>query len=77
MKMKVSGLEGVELKGNIARLHESAGYLILDIRLSSPVGWRATATLTHKDLWDFVKLLMRPSNLRYVLFGFGKPGGNG
>ena len=70
MKMKVSGLESVELAGEIAGIHESDGYLIMDVRLTTPVGWHARAALTRKDLMSFVKLfLSKPSNLRSLFFG--------
>jgi hypothetical protein len=75
MKMKVSGLPNVELVGDIAGVRESDGYLTMTVRLSKPVGWQASAALTHKDLMSIGKqLLLRPSNLFYVLFGFAQPG---
>ena len=74
MRMKVSGLENVELVGEIAGLHESDGYLVMNVRLTKPVGWHARAALTHKDLMALLKLLLKPANLRYTVFGFGKPG---
>ncbi len=73
MKMKVSGLQHVELIGDVAQLSESDGYLVMNVKLDSPVGWTATAALTHRDLMTLVKLLLKPSALRYILFGFGKP----
>ncbi len=74
MKMKVSGLENVELVGDITGISESKGYLIMNVRLTTPLGWQAKAALTHKDLRNLIKLLLlRPSNLRYMIFGFGKP----
>ena len=74
MKMKVSGLENIEFVGEITGFHESDGYLMMNVRLTTPVGWEARAALTHKDLIDLVKLLLfKPSNLRYIFFGFGKP----
>jgi hypothetical protein len=73
MKMKVSGLQHVELIGRVTRLSESDGFLVMNVKLDNPVGWSATAALTHRDLMTLVKLLLRPSALRYILFGFGKP----
>ena len=73
MKMKVSGLQHVELVGNVTRLRESEGYLVMNVKLDNPVGWTATAALTHSDLMKLMKLLIRPSAIRYILFGFGKP----
>jgi hypothetical protein len=73
MKMKVSGLQHVELMGDVTSLSDSEGYLVMNITLKNPVGWSATASLTHRDLMTLVKLLLKPAALRYVLFGFGKP----
>ncbi len=74
MKMKVSGLQNVELVGDIAGFCERDGCLMMTIRLTKPVGWQASAALTHKDIMTLVKLfLLNPSNLRYIFFGFGKP----
>ena len=73
MRLRVSGLQHVELVGEVTRLNESDGYLLMNVRLDSPVGWSATAALTHRDLMTLMKLLMRPPALRYMLFGFGKP----
>jgi len=75
MKMKVSGLQNVELVGEVSGVRESEGYLTMTIRLTKPLGWHATAAMTHKDLINLVKLLLfNPANLSYFLFGFGKPG---
>lgn len=75
MRMRVSGLQNVELVGDITGFHESEGYLIMNVRLTTPVGWEARAALTHRDLMNLVKLLLlKPANLRYIFFGFGKPG---
>jgi hypothetical protein len=74
MKMKVSGLQHVELLGNVTKLNESEGYLVMNLKLDNPVGWTATAALTHRDLMKLMKMLIRPSVIRYILFGFGKPG---
>jgi hypothetical protein len=71
--MKVSGLQHVELLGEVTQLKESDGHLIMNVRLDSPVGWSATAALTHRDLMTLARLLIRPSALCYMLFGFGKP----
>ncbi len=74
MKMKVSGLQHIELVGDVTRLEESDGYLVMNVRLHNPAGWTATAALSHRDLTRLVRLLIRPAALRYMLFGFGKPG---
>lgn len=74
MKMKVSGLENVELAGDITSFRVSKGYLVMNMRLTTPVGWHAEAALTHKDLMTFIRLLLsKPSNLLYIIFGSRKP----
>lgn len=72
MKMSVSGLEGVELDGRIARSRVSQGHVVFDIRLNLPVGWEATARLSRKDLWSFAwALLSSPKALAFMIFGIG------
>ena len=73
MRMKVSGLQHIEFVGDVTRLRESDGHLVMNVRLDNPVGWTATAALTHRDLMTLMKLLIRPVAVRYILFGFGKP----
>ena len=73
MKMKVSGLQHIELVGKVTQLNENDGYLVMNVKLDNPVGWTATAALTHRDLMALMKMLMKPSALRYIFFGFGKP----
>ena len=75
MRMNASGLQNLELVGDIAGFRESDGYFVMTVRLTKPVGWQATAALTHKGLMNLVKLLLfNPANLRSILFAFGKPG---
>ncbi|MBN2074549.1 MAG: hypothetical protein JW762_03260 [Dehalococcoidales bacterium] len=76
MKMKVSGLENVELVGKVTDVYKKDGYLVLDVGLTIPIGWNAKAAMTHKDLMYLVKLLLKPANLLYIFFGFGKPRSN-
>lgn len=72
MKMSVSGLEGVELDGRIARCRVVDSRVVFDIRLNLPVGWQATARLSRGDLWSFAwSLLSSPRALLYMFFGFG------
>lgn len=72
MKMSVSGLEGVELDGRIARCRVAEGRVVFDIRLNLPVGWQATARLNRRDVWSFAwSLLSSPRALVYLIFGVG------
>ena len=74
MKMKVSGFENIQLVGHLMGIHQADGHLNMNIRLTTPVGWHAKASLTHRDVLRIFWLLLKPANLLYVLFGFGKPG---
>jgi hypothetical protein len=72
MKMSVSGLEGVELDGRIARCRVADGRVVFDIRLNLPVGWQATAGLSREDFWAFTwSLLSSPRALLYLFLGIG------
>jgi hypothetical protein len=76
MKMSMSGMEGIEMDGRIARCRVDAGHLALDIRLSRPVGWQAGARLSRKDVWNLAWMILKsPAALAYVLFGIGARGG--
>ncbi len=72
MRMKSTAIMGtLEMVGDITDLRVKDDFLIMNVRTT--VGWNLRAALSHNDLLTFVKLLMRPSNLAYLLFGFGKP----
>jgi hypothetical protein len=72
MKMSVSGLEGVELDGRIARSRVADGRIVFDIRLNLPVGWQATARLNRGDVLSFAwSLLSNPKALLFLIFGVG------
>ena len=59
--------------GDIADLQLVGDYFILHVETTEPVKWHVRAALTHKNLRTMMKLLLKPSNLRYLLFGFSKP----
>jgi hypothetical protein len=72
--MKSTAIMGaLEIIGEISDIRVKGEFLVLNIRTTVPVGWNFKAALSHHDLLAFVKFLLRPSNLLYVLFGFGKP----
>jgi len=75
MRVKVSGILNMEIAGKIMGLKERGGYLVMTVEtnVGSVNAASVKAALTHKDLVDVVKLLVKPANLRYILFGFGKP----
>jgi len=73
MRMKAEFIGTLEVVGEIAHVKEKDGWLILNVRTTTPAGWNLRAAFTHEDLVTMIKLMLRPSNLRYIIFGFGKP----
>ena len=78
MRVKVSGLLSMEIAGNITEVEERHGYLLISMgaHVGSAKAGSVKAALTHKDIMDVLKLLLKPANLCYVIFGFGKPKGS-
>ncbi len=78
MRVRISGALSMELAGDIMGLQERNGYLIMSMRtnVGTMRAGSVKAALTHKDLMDVIKLLLKPPNLRFVLryvfSGFGK-----
>ena len=70
MRMRSTGLGKTEMVGDITGLQLMGDYLIMHVETTEPVKWHVRAALTHKDLRTMMKLLLKPSNLRYLLFGF-------
>ena len=73
MRMKSTFLGSMEIVGEINNLKPKGGWLIMDLTTTTPTGWNLSAALTHGDIMGLLKLMLRPSNLRYLIFGFGKP----
>jgi len=73
MRMKSTFMGSMEIVGEINSLKVKDGWLIMDLRTTTPTGWSLSAALTHEDIMSLLKLMFRPSNLRYVILGFGKP----
>ena len=75
MRMKSTAIMGIlELVGEISDLRVKDEWLIMNLRTTTPSGWNLKVALSHADLLTLLKLLCRPRNLAYFLFGFGKPG---
>jgi hypothetical protein len=73
--MKSNAIMGtVEVIGEISDLKVKDEYLVMNIRTTVPVGWNFRAALSHADIWRMAKLMFKPGNLLYLIFGFGKPG---
>jgi hypothetical protein len=73
MRMKARFMATIEVVGKITQLKEKDGWLIMNVRTTTPAGWDLHAALTHEDIVTMLKFMLKPSNILYVLFGFGKP----
>jgi hypothetical protein len=73
MRMKAEFMGALEVIGEISKLERNDEWLVMNVRTTTPVGWNLRAAFTHKDLLTMIKLIIKPSNLRYIIFGFGKP----
>jgi hypothetical protein len=72
VRMKSTAIMGtVEMVGEITDIRVKDEFLVMNVRTT--VGWNLRAALSHEDLLTFLKLMFKPSNLAYALFGFGKP----
>ncbi len=73
MRMKSTFMGAIEIVGEIDNLKVKDDWLIMNLRTTTPTGWNLTAALTHRDVMSLLKFMLKPGNLRYVIFGFGKP----
>ena len=71
--MKSEFMGSLEIVGEISSLRVKDGWLIMNMATTTPTGWNLNAALTHEDIMTLLKFMFKPSNLGYVLFGFGKP----
>ena len=72
VRMKSTAIMGpLEMVGEITDIKVKDEFLVMNVRTT--VGWNLRAALSHEDLLTMLKLLFKPGNLAYVLFGFGKP----
>lgn len=78
MKVNSTGLGKTTMVATFADLErvdgESAGAMRLNIEATEPVHWSIKATVGGDDLRAFARLMLKPSNLFYVmwLLCFGK-----
>jgi hypothetical protein len=78
MKVNSTGLGKTTMVATFADLQkvngESAGAMRLNIEATEPVHWSIKATVGGDDLRTFARLMLKPSNLFYVLWllCFGK-----
>lgn len=73
MRMKSTFMGTMEMVGDITSLKVKDDWLIMNLKTTTPTGWTLTAAMSHGDLMNLLKLMFKPSNLGYVIFGFGRP----
>ncbi len=72
MRMRSTGLGKTELVGEVNDLARLDDYLVLHVRTTEPVRWHVRTALSIGDLLQVIKLLLRPSNLFFILTHLGK-----
>ncbi len=67
MRLRSTGLGKTELVGEVEDLKRMGDFLIMVVNTSKPVKWRVRAALNHEDLFNLIRLMLRWSNLKYLL----------
>ncbi len=70
MRMRSTGLGKTELIGDVEDLKRMGDFLILVIQTNQPVKWKVRTAMTHRDLFRLLRLMLKWSNLKYLLFNF-------
>lgn len=73
MRMKSTFMGTMEVVGEITSLKVKDDWLVMNLRTTVPTGWNLAAAMTHKDMVTLLRLVFKPSNLWYLISGFGKP----
>ena len=58
------------LQGEPADIQIVDDMLVMHIQSTTPVRWRIRAALTFRGLLKMVKMALKPSVMKFVLFGF-------
>ena len=72
MRMRSTGLGKTELVGRIEDLKRAGDYLALDMRVIEPTNWHIRVGLTVNDMFKMAVLILKPSNLVYLLVALFK-----
>lgn len=67
MRMKSTGLGKTELVGDFNDITHIGDYLVLHVKTKEPVKWHVRAAVNINDVSTIIKLLLRPSNLFFLL----------
>ncbi len=72
MRMRSTGLGKTELVGKITAMRRAGDYLALDVRIIEPTNWHIRIGLTLNDMVKIMSLILKPSNLAYLLIALFK-----
>ena len=69
LRFRSTGLGKTMLEGEPADVMLVDDMLVMHIQSTTPVRWRIRAALSYRGLLKFIKLALKPSVLRFILFG--------
>ena len=70
LRFRSTGLGKTMLQGEPADIQIVDDMLVMHIQSTTPVRWRIRAALSFRGLLKMVKMGLKPSVIKFVLFGF-------
>lgn len=70
LRFRSTGLGKTMLEGEPAEVLVVDDMLVMHIQSTTPTRWLIRAALTYKGLLKMIMLALKPSVLKFVLFGF-------
>lgn len=70
LRFRSTGLGKTMLQGEPADLLVVDDMLVVHIQSTTPVRWRIRAALTFRGFLQVVKMALKPSVIKFILFGF-------
>ncbi|HPD60686.1 MAG TPA: hypothetical protein PKV48_02860 [Thermodesulfobacteriota bacterium] len=69
-RFRSTGLGKTVLQGQPIGIEVIGDMLVLKIQATIPVQWQIRAALTFRGLLEVLKMALKPSVIKFVLFGF-------
>lgn len=70
LRFRSTGLGKTMLQGEPADIMVVDDMLVFHIQSTTPVRWRIRAALTFRGLLQVIKMALKPTIIKFVLFGF-------
>jgi len=70
LRFRSTGLGKTMLQGELADIVVVDDMLVVHIQSTTPVRWRIRAALTFRGLLQVIKMALKTSIIKFVLFGF-------